>query len=279
MHRNFGFEALRRWIGLVAGRQHPPVLNSDLATSAINPYAASWDQYVKDVKPEAGKWPGDEWSNEEHWQLTFKHMFIEQRAKDWRHCVEIGPGSGKYTQYLLAHSAADIVAFDISAEFLGVLGKRLAAPIAAGRLIPQLLRAQKPSEMYDVIRQRDWLRQVDAFYSIDAMVHVDLQYLMAYIATAALVLRQGGKLIMNLADATNDAGFGHLIDSIKPYYPRQSLPAGKFEFLSRDLIRFVLERIGFAVQFIPEPSDRDAYFVATLSDLSHANLLERALLE
>jgi SAM-dependent methyltransferase len=242
-------------------------------------YAALWDQYVKDIKPETGKWPGDEWSNEEWWQLTFKRMFVDQGANAWRHCVEIGAGSGKYTQYLLAHSATDIVAFDISAEFLGVLGKRLADSIAAKRLIPELLRAQKSSEMYDVIKQRGWLRQVDAFYSIDAMVHVDLQYLMAYIATAALVLKQGGKLIMNLADATTDLGFTYLVDSIKPYYPRQSRPVGKFEFISRDLICSVLQRIGFTIEFIPELSHREAYFVATLSDLSHAKFLERVLLE
>jgi SAM-dependent methyltransferase len=279
MHRSLGFGSLLRRIGFAGGRQRLPAPASDPAASAINPYAASWDQYVKNIKPGTGKWPGDEWGNEEFWRLTFKRMFVEQGAKDWRHCVEIGAGSGKYTQYLLAHAATDIVAFDISAEFLNVLRGRLAQPIAAGRLMPELLRAQKSSEMYDAIRQRGWLRQVDAFYSIDAMVHVDLQYLMAYFATAALVLKQGGKLMMSLADATTEAGFGYLIDSIKPYYPRQSQPGGKFEWMSRDLIRSVLERIGFTVQFIPELSDRDAYFVATLSDLSHANLLERALRE
>jgi SAM-dependent methyltransferase len=278
MRRNLGFDSVRRWVGIVGSRQRAAAPNSDPAESAINPYAASWDQYVKDVKPETGKWPGDEWSNEEFWQRTFQRLFVEQGAKDWRHCVEIGAGSGKYTQYLLAQSATDIIAFDISTEFLNVLRTRLASPIAAGRLIPELLRAQKSSEMYDVIAQRGWLRQVDAFYSIDAMVHVDLQYLMAYIATAALVLKQGGKLIMNLADATTDLGFEYLVDSIKPYYPRQSRTDGKFEFMSRDLIRSLLQRIGFTLQFI-DLNGRDAHFVATLSDLSHAELLERALFE
>ena len=279
MRRSLGFGSLRRWIGSAAGRLRQPGPNSAPAASTTNPYAASWDQYVKRIKPESGKWPGDEWGDEGFWQLTFRRMFAEQGAKDWRHCVEIGAGSGKYTQYLLAHSATDIVAFDISAEFLSVLCKRLSDPIAAGRLIPELLRAQKSSEMYDAIRQRGWVRQVDAFYSIEAMVHVDLQYLMAYVATAALVLKQGGKLILSLADATTDAGFRYMVDSIKPYYPRQSEPGGKFEFVSRDLIRSVLGRIGFTVEFIPELSERDAYFVATLSDLSHASLLERTLLE
>ena len=242
-------------------------------------YAAAWDQYVKEAKPEPGKWPGDEWANEEFWRLTFKRMFIEQGAAHWRHCIEIGPGSGKFTQYLLDHSAADIVAFDVSVEFLKVLRKRLAQSIAAGRVFPELLRGEKPSEMYDVIRQRGWVRQVDALFSIDAMVHVDLQYLMAYIVTAALVLKQGGKLIMSLADATTDSGFSYLLECIKHYYWMQSRPSHKFEWMSRDLIGSVLERIGFTVQFIPELSGRDAYLVATLSDLSHVKRLETALLD
>jgi SAM-dependent methyltransferase len=278
MQKNLVLESLRRWIGITDGGEPPSAARPDPEPSAISPYAISWDQYVKDIKPKDGQWPGDEWGNEEFWQLTFKRMFVEQGAEHWRHSVEIGAGSGKYTQYLLDHSATDIVAFDISPEFLNVLRTRLAEPIRAGRLIPELLRAEKCSEMHDWIRQRGWLRQVDAFYSIDAMVHVDLQYLIAYIATAALVLRPGGKLIMSLADATTDGGFRYLLDGIKPYYAMQSRTGGKFEFMSRDLICSVLERVGFVVQFIPELSERDAYFAATLSDLSPANILERALL-
>ena len=167
MRRSLGFKSLRHWLGLAAGRERSPAPDSDAAATAINPYAASWDQYVKDIKPEAGKWPGDEWAHEAFWQLTFKQMFVEQGAKDWRRCVEIGAGSGKFTRYLL--------------------------------------------------------------------------------------------------------------DCIKPYYALQSRPNNKFEWMSPDLIRSVLERIGFTVQFIPELSDRDAYFVASLSDLSHANALGPAL--
>lgn len=274
MHRNAWFKSLRRRLGF---HERLPAKRSD--PQPANPYAVAWDQYVKHTKPEAGKWLGDDWGTEEFWELTFKDLFIDQGAKHWRHCVEIGAGSGKYTQYLLTHSAADIVAFDVSVEFLNVLRTRLAGPIAAGRLFPELLLGERPSEMYEVIRQRGWVREVDAFYSIDAMVHVDLQYLMAYVATGALVLKQGGKLMMSLADATTDAGFRLFLEDIKMWYPVQGRPSGKFEWLSRDLIRSVLERIGFEVQFIPELSDRDAYFVATLSDLSHAKLLEAAILD
>src|SRR5262249_44491231 len=157
-----------------------------------------------------------------------KHMFVEQDAAQWRHCVEIGAGSGKFTQYLLNHSGADIVAFDISAEFLNVLRQRLAEPIAAGRVFPERLLGEKPSEMYQAIERRGWMRAVDAVYSIDAMVHVDLQDLMAYIATAALVLRPGGKLVMNVADATTDIGFRYLLECIKTYYAADSGHNHKF---------------------------------------------------
>jgi 16S rRNA A1518/A1519 N6-dimethyltransferase RsmA/KsgA/DIM1 with predicted DNA glycosylase/AP lyase activity len=74
-------------------------------------------------------------------------MFIEQGAQQWWHCVEIGAGSGKFTRYLLAHSATDILAFDVSAEFLNVLRTRLAGPIAASRIFPELLPTARPSEM------------------------------------------------------------------------------------------------------------------------------------
>src|ERR1700732_1078131 len=120
MQKNLVLESFRRWIGATDRGEHPPAAEPGPGPSAISPYAISWDQYVKGIKPKNGQWPGDEWGNEEFWQLTFKRMFVEQGAEHWRHSVEIGAGSGKYTQYLLDHSATDIVAFDISPEFLNV---------------------------------------------------------------------------------------------------------------------------------------------------------------
>src|SRR5262249_30043303 len=65
MRRTLTFESLRRWIGLTDGGGRQPTAQSDPEQSVMNPYAAAWDQYVKDIKPKAGQWPGDEWANEE----------------------------------------------------------------------------------------------------------------------------------------------------------------------------------------------------------------------
>ena len=66
--------------------------------------------------------------------------------------------------------------------------------------------------------QAGWRGQVDAVYSIEAMVHVDLQYLMAYLLTAAAALRPEGKLIMTLATMNSDHGFGKLLRDVRNFW-------------------------------------------------------------
>ena len=143
-------------------------------------YAETWDQYVKSFNSKEGVWPGDEWAGETFWKFCFQKLFVESGSAEWKHCVEIGAGSGKYTQYLLESFSAEIMPFDISSEFLGILKQRLEKYIAANRVHPKLLLGKNSAEMYNGILQQGWVRNLDAMYSIDAMVHVDFQYVMAY---------------------------------------------------------------------------------------------------
>jgi methyltransferase family protein len=249
-------------------------------------YAVRWKEYAASKHPEIlskeGAWPGDEWGAEDNWRLLFRKMFLDSGAANWKFCVEIGAGSGKYTDYLLSSSDSQILAFDISPEYLKVLTDRLGNDVRSGRLHPLVLRGDSASEMIDEIRSRGLTRQVDAFYSIDAMVHVDLQYLIAYLLTAALTLRVGGYLIMTVPDALSTAGFSSLLKSIVPYYPLQGRATAKFEWLSEDLVRGLLERLGFSVKFVlPYGGDRstlrDLHVVACLTDPSTPEALRLAL--
>ena len=88
-------------------------------------------------------------------------------------------------------------------------------------------------------------REVDAVYSIAAMVHVDLQYLMAYLVTAAAVLRPGGKLTLSLATAATDAGFQKLVEDVGNFWEAQADPAGssKFEWFSGTMVESLLPRL------------------------------------
>jgi hypothetical protein len=207
------------------------------------PYAGQWDRYVE--RHSSDEWPGDEWGKPDSWEAVFGELFRPHVA-GWQKAVEIGQGSGKYTLKVLAESEATIRAYDVSERFLEKCAQRCREPIEAGRLSLHRITAE-PGQMLSELA--DWRREIDAFYSIDAMVHVDLQYLIVYLLTAALSLRQGGKLILTLADATTPLGFKKLLADIKTF--RSDL-LGKFEWLSPDIVRTTLLRLGFDADLMQE---------------------------
>jgi len=180
-------------------------------------YARFWDRYVEtwtDTDAHRSgqyRWPGDEWGSAQEWDQNFTRFFVPAGVSTWQRAVEIGQGSGKYTQLVLSRSQARIRCYDVSRQFLKLCGDRLHRMVEQGRLSLNLLAAAGADELWRDLRRCDWARTVDVVYSMDAMVHVDLQYLMVYLITAGLVLKPHGKVILSLADATTDAGFQQLM--------------------------------------------------------------------
>jgi SAM-dependent methyltransferase len=256
-------------------------VNEEPVTSTIS--GRTWDSYLdswSDVYNSNGEltWPGDEWGTPEQWDELFGHMFRSQGVRTWTHVVEIGPGSGKYTERVLSESNAQVRGYDVSAEFLAVCEARCRDAIAAERLSLHLLKGAHPREMLDDLEQAGLRRRIDAMYTIDAMVHVDLQYLVVYFITAGLVLRPEGKLILTLSNAVSREGFEKLVGDISWTYTQQASPSGsgKFEWLSPEITRYVLEQIGFDVQFLGSQG-RDSWVIATLRDLDRAQQFENYL--
>jgi hypothetical protein len=208
-------------------------------------------------------------------QRFFATMFLDFGARDWQNCVEIGPGSGKYTSLLLRNSDFHIVAFDISPAYLEVMKRRLSQDIEERRVQPALIKAEKPAELLEYLDEHKLVRKLDAFFSIDAMVHVDLQYLIVYFITAALTLKKDGLMIMTLANAVSLNGFKHLLDGAKSYYSLQGKATAKFEYLSPEIVDLVLGQMGFQVNYTKPfgtgpDVDRDVYVVARLVDMERA---------
>lgn len=247
-------------------------------------YGAYWDYYVDHWKDyhqseNAGlEWAGDEWGNPLGWEGLYREIFNPAGVADWQRVVEIGPGSGKYTLKVLGDSACRIRAYDVSSQFLKVCEQRCRDWIDQERLSLHLLEATRPDELLLNLRGCGWERSVDCFFSIDAMVHVDLQYLIAYLLTAALVLKPNGKLLLTLSDATRDAGFQKLLRDIHWTFPAQGRPlgSGKFEWLSPDLVRSILPRLGFKVQRLGE-SQRDLRLIAELTEPNKSESLAQYL--
>jgi hypothetical protein len=228
-------------------------------------YGRGWDRYVERHDQEG--WPGDEWGEPDWWEALFDELF-RPFVTDWKRAVEIGQGSGKYTLKVLAESEATIRAYDVSARFLGVCEERCRDQIEAGRLSLHLIGEESGQMLSEL---DDWRREIDAFYSIDSMVHVDLQDLIPYLLTAALVLRQGGKLILTLADATTPQGFKKLLTDI-----RLGPKTGKFEWVSPDIAKTILPRLGFEIDLLRE-AGHDLSLVATLRRPRMAEGLEKFL--
>jgi|SRR6185369_5585868 len=233
-------------------------------------YGQSWDSYVKGFRGSEHSehaYPGDEWGTPASWEDTYQRLLAANGAAEWQRVVEIGSGNGKYTSMLLNRSAATILACDVSKAFLRVLTKRCQTEKVGGRLITAHLKGRAPDELLTAIENHNWQGRVDAVVSIDAMVHVDLQYLATYFVTAGIALRPGGVLAMTLADATSPHGMTKLLEDISLYYPRQGQPSHKFEFLGPDIIRGLLPRLGFTIELLESDAGeigtgRDMFLVA-----------------
>ena len=248
-------------------------------------YGAFWDDFVKtwpDRNERRGgthTWPGDEWGNPQKWAEVFERLFVRAGVESWQRAVEIGPGSGKYTLKVLQVSAAQVRAYDVSTAYLEVCRTRCQAQIDERRLSLHPIDIKAPNQMLADMEAIGWRRQVDAVYSIAAMVHVDLQYVIVYMLNAALALKPGGKLLLTLADATSPFGFVQLLKDICWAYPAQANPRGsaKFEWLSPDLVRHVLDRLGFVVDWLNN-DQRDILLVASLAKPELAAGLEQYIL-
>jgi SAM-dependent methyltransferase len=261
-------------------------MRPDGEQEARSVYGSQWDTYVRSWGGAGSgqlEWPGDEWGNPQTWERVFNRLFVPAGVASWKRAVEIGPGSGKYTLKVLENSPAEVRAYDISGRFLEVCEERCRRQVEEGRLSLHLLSPTDPDQILLDLEANGWRGELDAFYSIDAMVHVDLQYMIVYLLTAALSLKPGGQLLLTLADVTSERGFRMLLEGASPYWHTQDPAAktpGKFEWLSIDMVRFVLEHLGFELTVMTSDDDfRDLFVVASLAHPETAADLEKYLVE
>lgn len=248
-------------------------------------YDSVWDHYVEEEFPKiqaaeafANKqlkpwrvlnrvdqeyhWPGDEWGDRAS-ALALFNAAVDLEAAD--HLIEIGSGSGRYTQLALeCLKPSRLLSFDVSPAFEKALRDRFNGPVKAGQIETYQIDAN-PRGIVDKVRERGLIGQIDALYSFDALVHVDLHTVFIYWLSATKLLREGGRLAMNVADASSDHGFQKLIHDAPGAFKRQGNAGPHFMWIGPDIVESCLTKLGFAVEF-PEGNGRDLSIRATLVD-------------
>lgn len=255
-------------------------------------YGRIWDTYVKEVFPriqsadtyskkellpwrvlntadEHYEWPGDEWGDEESALRILSESLGSALEAEPRCLCEFGAGAGRYTELVLGrYKSAKVYSFDVSSEFETKLRERCAHFVKDERLVTCRLD-DEPLTFLAVLKGAGLLGEVDAVYSFDAMVHVDLHTLIVYWASATRALRPGGVLAMNVADATSRKGFMKLLHDAPAAFRRMGSAGGHFMWISPDIVRETLDRLGYEVTFTGG-NDRDSSFSAKLVDPARA---------
>jgi predicted TPR repeat methyltransferase len=233
-------------------------------------YAGDWDEYVKHWEKYArleptnkGRtelvYPGDEWGTEAEWDAyaaSFLHPYLPKDGSGT--AVELGPGSGKYSLRVIDR-VERLVCFDVSEKFMRIASERLAPRQGSRDVRFELLKVSNCYEIRDTLARHGLLDKVDLFFSVDSMQHVELHTLIAYWINAAESLKIGGHMVMTVATCTTEQGFDRLLSETGWVYGGMR-ESHQFYFLSRDLVRYCLERLGFEVVRLEE--HRDINFVA-----------------
>jgi SAM-dependent methyltransferase len=253
-------------------------------------YGQLWDVYVAEAFPKLQQadarllYPGQEWGNEKSWQRVFEKLFVPAGVAQWDAAIEIGGGGGKYTERVLrASDKVRLFGFDVSRNFLDATAARLGDFVEAGRLSLHEIDPVQPDAMFTALSAQGLARKVDAVFSIDAMVHVDLTYLTTYWMNAALLLKPGGRVLMTLADPTTVGGFQKILRDIRKFYRFQGRICPKFEYLSAEIAGFVLRRLGFEIELLEPWSNhegrppRDLYLIARLDRPEQAETFRDSL--
>jgi hypothetical protein len=238
--------------------------------SKARSYHADWDTYVENwefyatLEPSNRNradlvFPGDEWGTKKQWNRITNTYLKPYLPKDSTGiAVEIGQGAGKYTLRIV-DSVSKIVCFDVSKKFIEIARSKLKERIEQGTVCLEFLDLFNCYEIRDRLKEHDMIGKVDLFFSIDSMQHVELHTLFAYFINAAICLRVGGHMVITAGTCTNDDGFERLLREI-PWCYGGHRPSHQFYFLSKDIIWYCLERLGFEI--VRHQEDRDILFVA-----------------
>lgn len=206
-------------------------------------YAGIWDSYARrfsNSKDAHGKFLGDEWGTTESTVSSFNQWVLPILANANVAC-ELGVGGGKHTSLAAIHVQKMILGVDVSHEMISLATMRM--------------DKEFPGKFKGIFTDGTKLpienASVDAFYSIDAMVHIFPYDLLRYVREISRILNTGGKGVFEFADWDTPRAYEKFkMDAEVFYRSGKEMSSGAFGFVSRSMIAAALKETGLIVDGI-----------------------------
>lgn len=148
--------------------------------------------------------------------------------------LELGPGGGRFTEFLLARCGT-LIAADTSPAMLEKIRHRFRD---LERLKCMLLDGQGLASVPH--------ESVDAVFSYDVFVHLPQWDIFNYMTEFARVLRPGGKAIIHHGNVLSELGWANFLSEI-PYTVNRHKHYGNFSIMTPELMENFVRRAGLVV--------------------------------
>jgi len=136
---------------------------------------------------------GDEWTPTEEWKQSFVRQVLQPRVPADSVVVEIGPGAGRWTEYLIP-LAANYTGIDISKTCVDLCTIRFADTEAR-------FRTNQGNNLPDISDDT-----VGMIWSFDVFVHINLLDIAAYLEEFHRVLKPGGRAVIHHGTSAGHEG-------------------------------------------------------------------------
>lgn len=176
---------------------------------------------------------GEEWSVDKEWKEKLKDMIITNEISNEDTVLEIGPGTGRMTKYLL-QQARQVIGVEISRKCVDILNDTF-------RKSDNFTVYHIDSISLPFVKNKS----IDIIFSYDVFVHIDKVVFEKYFSEFDRILKPDGKIVIHynktgekegtFFSKFNERDFNYLlskfgfklVNDIDPYLLRDNIPTGK----------------------------------------------------
>jgi SAM-dependent methyltransferase len=199
-----------------------------------------WENYAKNFEGKPGKFLGDEWNEPELIGFdgapnaivpTLDRKVFQPYLGKCQVILEIGPGGGRFTKVLFP-KCQRVIAADTSPTMLSLLQSRYETETS-------LKCVQLDGQGLGPIEDKS----IDAAFSFDVFVHLELWDIFNYLCELKRVLKPGGKAIIHHGNSLSRLGWRRFVAETRQQLNTPKI-WGTFSFMSPNVFKELSERAG-----------------------------------